>query len=95
MNYIEEIRNFVPGCEQEEKDRALMLAAWLLENGRDDACNQLLAWHLLPWAPRFLAEFIEKANHPFFIALGKLAQQTLAHWQSSLLIPVADKKLYR
>ena len=28
MNYIEEIRNFVPGCEQEEKDRALMLAAW-------------------------------------------------------------------
>ena len=26
MNYIEEIRNFVPGCEQEEKDRALMLA---------------------------------------------------------------------
>ena len=28
MNYIEEIRNFVPDCEQEEKDRALMLAAW-------------------------------------------------------------------
>ncbi|MFP5593704.1 Tat proofreading chaperone DmsD [Kluyvera sp. 142486] len=73
----------------------LMLAAWLLENGRDDACNQLLAWHLLPWAPRFLAEFIEKADHPFFIALGQLAQQTLAQWQSSLLIPVADKKLYR
>ena len=73
----------------------LMLAAWLLENGRDDACNQLLAWHLLPWAPRFIAEIIAKAGHPFFIALGKLAQQTLAQWQSSLLIPVADKKLYR
>ena len=73
----------------------LMLAAWLVENGREEACNQLLAWHLLPWAPRFLAEFIEKANHPFFIALGQLAQQTLAQWQSTLLIPVADKKLYR
>lgn len=73
----------------------LMLAAWLVENGREEACNQLLAWHLLPWAPRFLAEFIEKANHPFFTALGQLAQQTLAQWQSSLLIPVADKKLYR
>lgn len=68
----------------------LMLAAWLVENGREEACNQLL-----PWAPRFLAEFIEKANHPFFIALGQLAQQTLAQWQSTLLIPVADKKLYR
>ena len=32
----------------------LMLAAWLVENGREEACNQLLAWHLLPWAPRFL-----------------------------------------
>lgn len=73
----------------------LMLAAWLIENERPEACDQLLAWHLLPWAKRFIAEFIEKANHPFFTALGQLTQQTLGHWQSDLLIPVADKKLYR
>lgn len=73
----------------------LMLAAWLVENDRQEACDQLLAWHLLPWAPRFLNEFVAKANHPFFSALAELAQNTLAQWQSQLLIPVADKKLYR
>lgn len=73
----------------------LMLAAWLVENDRQQACEQLFAWHLLPWAPRFLNEFVEKADHPFFTALGQLAQQTLVQWQSQLLIPVADKKLYR
>ena len=72
-----------------------MLAAWLVENDRQEACDQLLAWHLLPWAPRFLNEFVAKANHPFFSALAELAQNTLAQWQSQLLIPVADKKLYR
>lgn len=73
----------------------LMLAAWLVENDRPEACDQLLAWHLLPWANRFLSEFVAHADHPFFNALGLLAQQTLAQWQSTLVIPVADKKLYR
>jgi len=73
----------------------LMLAAWLVENGRDAECDQLLAWHLLPWSHRFLSVFIDNASHPFYVALGKLAQLTLADWQSTLLIPVAEKPLYR
>ena len=73
----------------------LMLAAWLAENGRDTECDQLLAWHLLPWSHRFLSVFIDNAGHPFYEALGKLAQLTLADWQSTLLIPVAEKPLYR
>lgn len=73
----------------------LMLAAWLAENGRDTQCDQLLAWHLLPWSHRFLSVFIDNAGHPFYEALGKLAQLTLADWQSTLLIPVAEKPLYR
>lgn len=73
----------------------LMLSAWLKENGREDEWQQLLAWHLLPWSGRFLTEFTEQASHPFYRALGKLAQQTLAFWQTELLIPVAEKKLYR
>lgn len=73
----------------------LMLAAWLAENGRDAQRDQLLAWHLLPWSQRFLAVFIENAGHPFYVALGKLAQLTLAEWQSTLLVPVAEKPLYR
>ncbi|MBK0865187.1 hypothetical protein JFK35_14615, partial [Enterococcus faecium] len=55
----------------------------------------LLAWHLFPWSSRFLNVFIEKADHPFYQALGELARLTLAQWQSQLLIPVADKPLFR
>ena len=39
--------------------------------------------------------FIEKAEHPFYRALGELARLTLAQWQSQLLIPVAVKPLFR
>jgi TorA maturation chaperone TorD len=73
----------------------LLLAGWLTENGRDTERDQLLAWHLLPWSTRFLSVFVENAGHPFYTALGKLAQLTLADWQSTLIIPVAEKPLYR
>jgi len=73
----------------------LLLAAWLAETGRDAEREQLLAWHLLPWSTRFLTLFVENAGHPFYRALGQLAQLALADWQSTLLIPVAEKPLYR
>lgn len=73
----------------------LLMAAWLSETGRDAERDQLLAWHLLPWSSRFLSVFIENAGHPFYRALGKLTRLTLAEWQSGLLIPVAEKPLYR
>ncbi|POP47143.1 Tat proofreading chaperone DmsD [Superficieibacter electus] len=73
----------------------LLLAAWLSENGRHTECEQLLAWHLLPWATRFLTLLTEHAEHPFYRALGELAQLTLKQWRDGLLIPVAQKQLYR
>lgn len=73
----------------------LLLAAWLAEEGNTSACDRLLAWHLLPWAGRFLTVFTDEAQHPFWRAAGKLAQLTLAQWQSHLLIPVAQKPLFR
>ena len=56
----------------------LLMAAWLAENGRQTECEELLAWHLFPWSTRFLDVFIEKAEHPFYRALGELARLTLA-----------------
>lgn len=73
----------------------LLLAAWLAEEGNTRACDQLLAWHLFPWSGRFLTVFTDEAQHPFWHAAGKLAQQTLADWQSRLLMPVAQKPLFR
>lgn len=73
----------------------LLLAAWLCESGQDEAFNQLLAWHLLPWSGRFLSVFIAGAGNPFYQALGQLAQETLARWQARLPCAVADKPLYR
>lgn len=73
----------------------LLLAAWLCESGQDEALSQLLAWHLLPWSGRFLHLFVAGAGNAFYQALGQLAQETLAHWQTLLSCAVAVKPLYR
>ncbi|MTD39716.1 Tat proofreading chaperone DmsD [Erwinia sp. CPCC 100877] len=73
----------------------LMLAAWLADAGQQQTLDELLAWHLLPWAPRFLECFVEHATHPFWRGLGELALLTLSDWRAALLIPVAEKPLFR
>lgn len=72
----------------------LMMAAWLAEEGERSRVDELLAWHLLPWAGRYLELFTEKAAHPFYQGLGELARLTLANWQEGILIPVASKELH-
>ena len=72
----------------------LMLAAWLAEEGLLQKVDELLAWHILPWSGRFLELFIANAQHPFYQALGKLTQITLADWRAEMLIPVAQKELH-
>ncbi len=62
---------------------------------QDALFAQLLARHLLPWSGRFLSVFVDHAAHPFYQALGQLAQATLAQWQENLPIAVAQKPLYR
>lgn len=73
----------------------LLLAAWLTEQGKTQACDELLAWHLLPWSGRFLTVLEDKAQHPFWQAFARLAKLTLAEWQANLLMPVAQKPLFR
>lgn len=53
----------------------------------------LSCWrHLLPWSGRFLSVFVDHAAHPFYQALGQLAQATLAQWQENLPIAVAQNR---
>lgn len=73
----------------------LLLSAWLKENRQEERWQELMAWHLLPWAGRFLQCFIEGANHPFYRALGQLAQESIEAWKQRLHYPVAVKQLYR
>lgn len=84
------------GNEPEDHFGTVLLpAAWLCETEQDALFAQLLAWHLLPWSGRFLSVFVDHAAHPFYQALGQLAQATLAQWQENLPIAVAQKPLYR
>ena len=88
----------VASAQNEPEDHIgtlLLLAAWLVESGRQAECDQLLAWHLLPWSGRFLSVLQQQAKHPFYAALAQLAQLTLNDWQNRLIIPVADKPLFR
>ncbi|ELY4002049.1 Tat proofreading chaperone DmsD [Cronobacter dublinensis] len=73
----------------------LLLAAWLAGEGKIRELDELLAWHVLPFTPRFLEVFCAQAQHPFYVALGELTRATLAGWRSALVMPVAQKPLYR
>ncbi|WP_426713171.1 Tat proofreading chaperone DmsD [Cronobacter muytjensii] len=73
----------------------LLLAAWLAGERKTRELEELLAWHLLPFAPRFLEVFCAQARHPFYVALGELTRATLGWWRCGLAMPVAQKPLYR
>ena len=72
----------------------LLMAAWLAEAGEQQALDELLAWHLLPWADRFLECFTERAGHSFYEALGELTRHTLVRWQRGMILPVSLRELY-
>lgn len=71
----------------------LMQAAWLAEN-QPEHVNELLAQHLLPWSERYLALFVEHAEHPFYQGLGQLAQITLHDWQTRLNVEPVKKQIH-
>lgn len=72
----------------------LMMAAWLAEEQQGRLLQELLAQHLLPWAPRFLSLLEQHAAHPFYLGLAQLAQNTLSAWAQECSEPVAELELY-
>ena len=91
-------QGFTPQTGQNEPEDhfglMLMLAAWLADQGQRQPLDELLAWHLLPWAERYLSLFTENAANSFYAGLGTLAKLTLSGWQNDMLMPVASKKIY-
>lgn len=72
----------------------LMMAAWLAEEHQDQMVSSLIAQHLLPWAPRYLALLEQHAGHPFYQGIAQLAQVTLAGWAADCPVPVAKLELF-
>ncbi|MGG4608416.1 Tat proofreading chaperone DmsD [Providencia sp. Me31A] len=72
----------------------MMLAAWLAEQNRRDDLEELLAWHLLPWAEHFLSVLEERADSDFYVALAILAKETLCGYHLKLTMPVLKKNIY-
>ncbi|WPU20985.1 Tat proofreading chaperone DmsD [Cedecea neteri] len=91
-------QGFAPQTEQNEPEDhfglMLMLAAWLADQGQQQPLDELLAWHLLPWAERYLNLFTDNAANDFYRGLGDLAKLTLSGWQKGMLMPVACKQLH-
>jgi TorA maturation chaperone TorD len=80
--------------EPEDHLDLLLLAAWLAENGRDAECASFWRGTCCRGAPASCRVCRQRRASVLYRA-GKLAQLTLADWRSGLLIPVAEKTLYR
>lgn len=91
-------QGFAPQLDQNEPDDhfglLLMLAAWLAEGDRQQPLDELLAWHLLPWAERYLTLFAENTSNDFYSGVGKLAKMTLSDWKKGMIMPVASKEIH-
>ncbi len=83
------------GNEPEDHFGTVLLGGMVVRNGA--GCVVCPAAGTAPAAVvgRFLSVFVDHAAHPFYQALGQLAQATLAQWQENLPIAVAQKPLYR
>lgn len=72
----------------------LMMAAWLAEEHQHKMLSELIAQHLLPWAPRCLELLEQHAGHPFYQGVAQLAQVTLAGWAADCPAPVPALELH-
>lgn len=72
----------------------LVLLSWLAEE-QPEALTEFLQMHLLPWAPHFLEEMQESAEHPFFEGLAEVTLESLKGVQHALNLEVEEPRFYR
>ena len=57
--------------------------------------DEYLRLHFLTWAPHFLGEFADAAQHPFYRGLALLTDSTLAGIRDALGVEVVEPRFYR
>lgn len=57
--------------------------------------DEYLRLHLLTWAPHFLHEFAEAAEHPFYRGLAMLTDSSLEGIREALSVDVVEPRFYR
>lgn len=89
------VKRLIQNAEPEDSlGELLCLMAWLARH-RPELVDELLADHVLPWAPHFLEEMEEAAEQPFYQALAQLARLTLEGIQVQRHLAVAAPRFYR
>lgn len=83
------------GARQEPEDQfglMLLALAALLEREEEQAAQQLLETHLLPWGDRYLARLHDNPHSPFYAQLAAVARLLLQAMQRHYgLHPVAQR----
>ncbi|MCL2807740.1 MAG: Tat proofreading chaperone DmsD [Coriobacteriia bacterium] len=74
--------------------KMLALLGWLAAE-KPELVDQFLAYHLMPWAPRYLSLLHECSKHTFYTGLALWTQATLSSMVQEYAIAVAKRKLYR
>ena len=72
----------------------LVLMAWIARNQPEDL-DEFLRLHLLTWAPHFLEQLAQAAEHPFYEGLALLAQSSLEGIRQVRDIDVTHPRFYR
>jgi TorA maturation chaperone TorD len=84
--------------EKEPEDHfgiMLLMVSWAVTHSvTEEGIDAFFEEHLLPWSGRFLELFVANVDSAFYEAAGRLAQATLADWETRfelepLTVPLA------
>ena len=82
--------------EPEDQFGLMILAmAWFMETENDEAVDELLGTHLLPWAGRYLELLAEADESGFYRALAVVAEEFLNEVSAAYEVTAEPRQLYR
>lgn len=74
--------------------RMLLLASWVSKE-IPASLEEYLSFHLLTWAPHYLAQLEEASKHPFYRTLARLTSSTLDAMRRDCSLDVTEPHFYR